>query len=636
MHGKPSLSTKLLLLGATYLLAAVAAIGFTLWVAWKLEGGAAAVNEAGRLRMSMVRMVMAYQNEAPAQWQERANQFDASLDLLRDGDMSRPLFVPWSDEVRERFAQLRTGWEGLHAQWQTPGPVDMAIVMQHSDAFVQEVDGFVAAIEGRLARWTAILYLFQLSLIALSIIAAISFMATSYWLVLHPVEQLRSALERMRRGHLDTRLNVAADDEFGQLAAGFNLMAQSLQSSHAELEDKVREKTASLEAQHQQLQALYAVSVQAAEAGSLEVLAEGFVRQIRVAVHADAATVRWSDESNQRYVLLAGDGLPQSMSVHEHCLHTGACLCGQPRQQATLRVIPITAATDIQLPHCREAGFETVVSIPVQLQQRLLGEVNLFFRSPVVLSDEMRDLLCAMARHLASAMEGLRATALEREAAVGEERGLLARELHDSIAQSLAFLKIQTQLLRDAIAKGKTEARDRSLTELEVGVRECYADVRELLVHFRTRTNEEDIETALRATLSKFEHQTGMEATLTMTGQGLPLAPDVQIQVLHMVQEALSNVRKHAKASRVELKVNRYPWRFEVCDNGCGFDPSDRVPDSLHVGLGIMRERALRVDATVHVKSHPGGGTCVLIELPLAVSFAPGSGPQAGLPVSSS
>ncbi|MDP1051765.1 hypothetical protein, partial [Klebsiella quasipneumoniae] len=79
--------------------------------------------------------------------------------------------------------------------------------------------------------------------------------------------------------------------------------------------------------------------VQASEAASLQALAEGFVRQIRVAAQADAATVRWSDEANERYVLLAGDGLPQSRSVQEHCLHTGACRCGQPRELARLRVI---------------------------------------------------------------------------------------------------------------------------------------------------------------------------------------------------------------------------------------------------------------------------------------------------------
>jgi two-component system nitrate/nitrite sensor histidine kinase NarX len=150
-----------------------------------------------------------------------------------------------------------------------------------------------------------------------------------------------------------------------------------------------------------------------------------------------------------------------------------------------------------------------------------------------------------------------------------------------------------------------------------VGVRECYADVRELLVHFRTRANQEDIEGALRSTLSKFEHQTGIDTELSLSGHGLPLAPDVQIQVLHMVQEALSNVRKHAQARQVQVRVQRHPWSFEVQDDGVGFDTQgQRSPDSLHVGLGIMRERAQGIGATVQVESALGRGTTVRIALP--------------------
>lgn len=625
MRKKPSLSTKLLAMGAGFLLVALASIGLTLWVTWQLEGGAAAVNEAGRLRMNMLRVVVARQNESAQEQAALERQFDASLELLRTGDPARPLFVPWGPDTRARYERVRSEWGALRSEWAEGEPVSNAQAVAHADAFVRHVDGFVDAIESQIARWTAALHLFQLLMMALAIAAAVTFMAVSYLFVLNPVGRLQQALARMRQGDLGTRLEVDTNDEFGQLSAGFNLMAHALQSSHEDLERKVREKTASIEVRNQRLAALYAVSALAAEAGSLEALAQGFAQQIRRVAGCDAAVVRWSDEANERYVLLAGDGVPQSMAEQEHCLHTGACLCGQAREQAHMRVIPITPATDVRLPHCREAGFEAVVSIPVQLQQRLLGEVNLFFRSPVMLTDGVRDLLSTMARHLASSMESLRATALEREAAVAEERSLIARELHDSIAQSLAFLKIQTQLLRDAIAKGNTEARDRSMAELDVGVRECYADVRELLVHFRTRTSAEDIEAALRATLSKFEHQTGIATALMMTGQGLPLAPDVQIQVLHMVQEALSNVRKHAGASRVELLVQRHPWRFEVRDDGCGFDPTQVAPDSLHVGLGIMRERAQRVDATVRVDSEPEGGTRVCIELPPASSVLPAS-----------
>ena len=88
------------------------------------------------------------------------------------------------------------------------------------------------------------------------------------------------------------------------------------------------------------------------------------------------------------------------------------------------------------------------------------------------------------------------------------------------------------------------------LEEIDIGVRECYGDVRELLLHFRTRANSEDIEPALATALRKFEHQTGLKTALATAGHGLPLSADVQMHVLHIVQEALSNVRKHSHASQ--------------------------------------------------------------------------------------
>ncbi|MCB1986954.1 MAG: type IV pili methyl-accepting chemotaxis transducer N-terminal domain-containing protein, partial [Burkholderiaceae bacterium] len=619
--------------GCGFLLLALTSIGLTLWITWKLEGGAAAVNEAGRLRMLTVRMALAIQTDAPAELRVLAQRFDASLELLRTGDSSRPLFVPWSDDARAHFAEIRDDWQLTRAQWVGAQRPSAPAAVAHADEIVARMDRFVEAIEVQIARWTAALHVFQLFMMGLAIFAAVAFMAVSFLVVLMPVARLQQALGRVRQGELGTRLPVDTEDEFGQLAAGFNLMAHALQTSHDDLESKVREKTASVEVKNQRLAALYEVSAQASEAGTLAVLANGFVQQVRRVAGADAAVVRWSDEGNERYVILAADGMPEAMVEQEHCLHAGSCLCGPTAERALTRVIPITVDQSMVLPHCHEAGYQTMVAVPVVLQQRLLGEINLFFRAEVELTAEMRELVEAMVRHLASSMESLRAAALEREAAVGEERSLLARELHDSIAQSLAFLKIQTQLLRDAVAKGNIQARDRSMAELDVGLRECYSDVRELLVHFRTRTSEEDIEMALRSTLSKFEHQTGVATALSMSGHGLPLAPDVQIQVLHMVQEALSNVRKHSGASRVELRVFRHPrWRFEVQDNGCGFVPGEHSPDSLHVGLGIMRERAQGIGAHVQVQSTPGGGTTVAIELPEMQGIArPMAAPAAAL-----
>ena len=157
----------------------------------------------------------------------------------------------------------------------------------------------------------------------------------------------------------------------------------------------------------------------------------------------------------------------------------------------------------------------------------------------------------------------------------------------------------------------------RVLGEIDTGVRESYGDVRELLVHFRTRAQAEDIEPALQTTLRKFEHQSGLTATMRMQGHGMPLAPDMQIQVLHIVQEALSNVRKHAQATRVWLDVQQQPqWRFEVRDDGVGFHADGGHDDETHVGLRIMAERAEKIGGDARRRVDAGRGTSIVLTLP--------------------
>ena len=105
---------------------------------------------------------------------------------------------------------------------------------------------------------------------------------------------------------------------------------------------------------------------------------------------------------------------------------------------------------------------------------------------------------------------------------------------------------------------------------------------------------------------------------------GLPLPADVQVQVLHIVQEALSNVRKHAGASQVWVDVTRAPaWRIEVRDDGRGFDPAEHAPDETHVGLRIMNERARRIGATVTVQGRPDEGAQVILSLPDQTTVVP-------------
>ncbi len=616
MLGRWTLAAKLYASGITFLVLAMTSIGLTLWVTWNLEGGAAAVNEAGRMRMQTYRLSLSLATADEPSVRKQVAAFEDGLSLLRVGDPERPLFVPWDDTVRARFVTVEQDWQTFKTHWTGPGAVDVAELRAQAAGFVAHIDALVDGIEAHMSRWTALQHLLQTAVLVLAVAGGATLLLTGYRFVLEPVSHLKRAIERLQGGDFGARVSSTSQDEFGTLAAGFNELADHLQSMYRNLEAKVAEKTSELQEKGERLQALYDMSTLIASATTLDDLASGFNRRIARVAHADAVALRWSDESNQRYLLLASQGLPKAMVEEEQCLMAGDCHCGAPQAGAGVRVIPIQALPRGSLTHCARADFETVVSLPIRLHERTMGEVNLFYNAQVSPSQAERSLLEALTSHLTAAMENLRLDSLAKEAAVSQERNLLARELHDSIAQSLAFLKIQVQLMRDALASHDARRVQAVLGEIDSGVRESYGDVRELLVHFRTRANAEDIEPALQTTLRKFEHQSGVRARLHMEGQGLPLTPDLQIQVLHVVQEALSNVRKHARATQVWLDVQQQPcWRFEVRDDGIGFVADDHSRGETHVGLRIMAERAERIGATLEVISTPGRGTSVVLEL---------------------
>lgn len=646
-----TLARKLAAIGAVFLAVALITIGLSMLVTWQLEGGAAAINEAGRMRMRSYQIALQLRDQqmgrhaasAPQPLQQRIQDLDDSLTLLASGDPQRPLTVPGSTDVQQHLHRVQSDWRALRAeiirQSQLTPQQSAEATPLPVDTFVHQVDNLVSAIEHRLEARTVALHTFQLVMMGLAVLSALVILYASHVVFLDPIARLRTALLRVEKGDFSARVRPGANDELGELAEGFNRMTEQLATSYGGLEAKVAEKTRRLQAEQARLQALYDVSTFVASADSLGSLGQGFARKIRGIARADAVAIRWSDEANDRYMLLASDSLPHIMAEKEQCVLTGDCFCGERIQQSgampRMRVIPIAEErgngdepTRTARRHCEAEGYTTLVTLPLNLQHRLLGEIELFYRGDVTFTDEDRSLFEALASHLAGAMETLRMAALERESAVASERKLLAQELHDSIAQSLAFLKIQMSLLRSAMTRGDQAAIDAAMAELDVGVRESYSDVRELLLHFRVRTNSGQLDMALRETLSKFELQSGMATHLHYPGDGVPLPADVQIQVLHIVQEALSNVRKHAKASEVWVDVQAQPcWQISVRDNGQGF-LSAPSPDATHVGLSIMRERAARIHADLTVRAAADRGTEVV--LTLAAPHEPAGTPQEG------
>ncbi|MBK8745163.1 MAG: type IV pili methyl-accepting chemotaxis transducer N-terminal domain-containing protein [Propionivibrio sp.] len=623
-----SLGTKLTLVVAPFLVFVLISTAATLWVSWQLDGGAAAINEAGRMRMQTYRMALSVSLEQTSELTQQIAQFEQSVAVLRMGDPDRPLFVPWDNVVRDKFETVVGHWAGYRDHWLDGSHTQLDALRIETGAFVSDIDALVISIESHMALWTSLLYLLQMSVLGMAILVAAILIYTGYVFVLEPVGQLKLAIEKIQQGDFDSRVNHVSSDEFGMLAMGFNGMADNLQSMYRNLEHKVTEKTSELEEKKERLEGLYEVTTLVANATTLDDLSQGFVKSMARIARADGVMIRWSDQDNQHYLMLAALGMPQSLVDAEQCIDKGSCYCGEIGSEARLRVVPIQGEPENSKLLCAKAGFKTVINVPIRLHERLMGEIDLFFNAIVSPPPAVRSLLEVLGNHLASAMENLRLNALEKEAAVSQERMYLARELHDSIAQSLAFLKIQVQLLRDAVQSENAVEIQGVLEEIDTGVRESYGNVRELLLHFRTRANDEEIEPALSTTLRKFEHQSGVKASMSMRGRGMPLPPDVQIQVLHIVQEALSNVRKHARASHVQLAIEQQPaWRFEVRDDGIGFQVDNDALDETHVGLRIMKERAQRIGAELNVISTPGHGSTVVLTLPAPADPMPDEAP---------
>lgn len=281
--------------------------------------------------------------------------------------------------------------------------------------------------------------------------------------------------------------------------------------------------------------------------------------------------------------------------------------------------------------------FSIMVVHPVsRLRKGLqsMGEGNFDVRLPVTSKDELGELAAGF-NHMAADLQDIYKTleqrveektrsveakskelaALDREMAVFEERNLLAQELHDSIAQSLAYLNIQVQLLHEDLQKGNTVTALQELEQIREGVQESYDDVRELLVHFRTRIGNADLEAAMRSALERFEGQTNIRTSFELQGIVPEISPEHVLQIMHIVHESLSNVRKHAKASDVEVKLlSAETCTLSIQDNGIGFNAARDASDT-HVGLHIMRERAHRIGAVLFLESAHGKGTKVCLEL---------------------
>ena len=268
---------------------------------------------------------------------------------------------------------------------------------------------------------------------------------------------------------------------------------------------------------------------------------------------------------------------------------------------------------DVDLEQGGERHSVALCFIPLHEHGRLMGQ--LVFEAPVGFRLEAAQAKLAMviARQISSAIGALNVAYDLRSVALFEERAAIARELHDSLAQSLSYMKIQTARLQAALSARKpVEEAEAVLGELREGLNSGYRKLRELLTTFRVNLGPGGLQAGLEETMQEIRERSALAVTLDYRMGSCRLSSNEEVHVLHVVREALSNAVRHAEADRVavslEYDANRY-LTVTIDDDGRGIEfGADR---RFHHGMAIMEDRVHSLGGTLVVTARPGGGTRV-------------------------
>ncbi|MCZ7563339.1 MAG: response regulator [Burkholderiales bacterium] len=255
--------------------------------------------------------------------------------------------------------------------------------------------------------------------------------------------------------------------------------------------------------------------------------------------------------------LVGAIGLPPEVERREQYVPFTCGICGKAAREQSVEICEASET-------CRETtalGYfgdrcRRVIAVPLRHRGRVMGVYNLFMAADAPVPPEVSLLFTSISEHLGMALENARLARENIRATLVNERQMLANEVHDSLAQTLAYIKMRLAFLSEAIRAGDDPLAQKYLADVEQGMDSAYGRLRELLTHFRDRMDPRGLVPALRDLVDGFGAQTGIRAEFHNRGPEPELTPEQELHVYHVVQEALTNAAKHARARNVTVEMD--------------------------------------------------------------------------------
>lgn len=553
---------------------------------------AEAINLSGFVRALSYKLTAAAQSGDTAATRELAEALDKQLEKI-----SAISSFPLSDTSVEaqNFREVQQEWRRnmrplLEAVAAGKGDIHSGEMLATTDAFVARVDKLVLDYQRIAEEKVDFLRLVQLASLFATITLVYFSMFTLSRSVEQPLRELIASCREIARGNFRPRLTaVHSEDELGLLTRTIRGMSEVIDQTHRELEQRVKEKTKQLRKSHQVLDFQYRLA-----------------RRISEGPLNSAEIERWLEAFSELTGLTDLDlclMTPRGETPYEHLIYgEGNRGCAERECYSCSRSCGPA-----------ELAEQRLYRFPLEADKRNYGVLVCSLPRSQLLHREQQQRLSAFADAITTAITLKERGEHERRVALMNERGIIARELHDSLAQSLSYLKIQVARLNrctgsESIDRGQVgEITD----ELKQGLNASYRQLRELLTTFRLQVAEGGLRDILRRSVEQYREQhPEIEIEFNYELEEIPLTPNEEIHLLQLVREASQNAVYHSWGDLVTISLAPGEGQqvlASISDNGKGI--SDSPEKRNHFGMSIMQERASNLGGELHIRRRDTGGT---------------------------
>lgn len=490
------------------------------------------------------------------------------------------------------------------------------------------------------AGWSALMNLYQSYLYTQSALFILGVLLpallVSYRIrsITEPIYRLQTAAREVAHGNLGHTIQIRTGDELEELADQFNHMSIQLAQSYAAIEERVKERT-------RELATLNEISSLVNQAFSLsQVLGNVLGKAAETMGFQFGAVYRLEGEAFDAWLSPEDSTDVGGQTLFLHPLvywgvaerdaadtrrlpfdNAGIASAWDCEQPCVWETDPAVLDAHLRPPVANPGSSPQVVTIPLKVKGRSLGAVLLGTWSVRELSAEELDLLFAISQQVGVVLENARLHDMERQqlqqTVTLEERGRLARELHDSVTQSLYSITLLAEAAARLLTAGETMSAADHLRVLRDSAQESLREMRLLIFELRPVALEKnDLADALRIRLDSVEARSGIKSELQVEGME-SLSYPVKQELYQIAQESLNNVLKHSNASQVKvsLRFTDEGTCLEISDNGQGFEPG-RATQSGGMGLAGLAERARKIAGRLAIDSAPGRGARIQVVVP--------------------